>query len=89
MDIGVLVTGGKGSSHMLSKKSSRMMLRLPEADAEMVKKLSEAQTRTFGDQLLFLIREGIKAGGYAVVNSQESKPGPQKAEISSKERKRA
>ena len=86
MKIGIRVVG---STHMLLKKSSRMMLRLPEADAEIVKSLSESETRSFNDQLLHLIRLGIKASGYEVVNGTEGKPGPLRAEISSTERKRA
>jgi hypothetical protein len=78
----------KRLSRVILKKSTRMMLRLPEKEAQITMHFSELETRKFQDQLLHYVRLGIKAAGHESVNGTEGKPGPESSAIVSK-RKRA
>jgi hypothetical protein len=85
MNVDVLIVG---SSHM-QKKSSRMMLRLPEDIAEVIKQMSDREVRTFGEQILYLTVRGIETVQAEKVNGAGDKPSLLRATDVSKERKRA
>jgi hypothetical protein len=74
---------------MLSKKSSRTMVRIPEEEGLIIRLSSEDDTRTVSDQTLFLIREGIKARGLKLVNGTDGKPSLLRATDSSKQKRTA
>jgi hypothetical protein len=77
-----------GSTPM-QKKSSRMMLRLPEDIADVIKQMSDQEVRTFGEQILYLTVRGIETVRAEKVNGTLGKPGPERAANVSSERKRA